>query len=78
MGNCEKCGSKVGTEVHHLQHQKIANEEGIIQNKDALFHKNHLANLITLCESCHLEFHKKKTQHKKVKTSKGYQLVEIT
>lgn len=77
MGSCEKCGTKVGTEVHHLQHQKIANEEGMIQNKDAMFHKNHLANLITLCESCHLDFHKKKTQHKKIKTSKGYQLVEI-
>jgi len=77
MGNCEKCGIKVGTEVHHLQHQNVANEDGIIENSNSLFHKNHLANLITLCESCHLDFHKKKTQHKKIKTSKGYQLVEI-
>ena len=25
MGNCEKCGEK-GTEVHHLQHQNMANK----------------------------------------------------
>jgi DNA mismatch repair protein MutS len=77
MGNCEQCGTKVGTEVHHLQHQQLANQDGIIDTKDGIFHKNHLANLITLCETCHTNFHKKKTQHKKVKTTKGYQLVEI-
>ena len=63
MGNCEKCGVNIGTEVHHLQHQKEANEEGVIETKDTIFHKNHLANLVTLCESCHQEFHKTKTQH---------------
>jgi DNA mismatch repair protein MutS len=77
MGNCEKCGINIGTEVHHLQHQKNANENGIIENNNAVFHKNHLSNLITLCESCHQEFHKQKTQHKKVKTSKGYKLEAI-
>ena len=77
MGNCEKCGINIGTEVHHLQHQKNANEKGIIENNSAIFHKNHLSNLITLCESCHQEFHKQKTQHKKVKTSKGYKLEAI-
>ena len=44
---------------------------------EEIFHKNNLANLITLCEKCHNEFHKSKTQHKKVKTSKGYQIQEI-
>ena len=78
MGTCEKCGVRLGTEVHHLQHQKEADEEGVIQGADTIFHKNKLANLVTLCDLCHLEFHKKKTQHKKVKTSKGYQLVEMT
>ena len=77
MGNCEKCGINIGTEVHHLQHQKEANLDGMIEDKNSIFHKNHLANLITLCEGCHLEFHKKKVQHKKIKTTKGYQVVEL-
>ena len=77
MGLCEKCGLKIGTEVHHLQHQKDANERGILEREDTIFHKNNLANLITLCESCHYDFHKTKKQHKKVKTTKGIKVVEI-
>jgi DNA mismatch repair protein MutS len=77
MGLCEKCGLSLGTEVHHLQHQKEADEKGFITGKDGFFHKNKLANLVTLCETCHHEFHKSKKQHKKVKTSKGFILKEI-
>ena len=78
IGQCEMCNKKIGTEVHHLQHQKEANESNIIISKDTIFHKNHSANLITLCEKCHLEFHKlKNTMHKKVKTSKGQNIVKI-
>jgi DNA mismatch repair protein MutS len=74
---CEKCGKNMGTEVHHLQHQADANEDGIINTNDAIFHKNNLANLMTLCESCHDEIHKKNLKQKKVKTSKGQKLLEI-
>ena len=77
MGLCEKCGLTIGTEVHHLQHQKDADEKGFISGEDGVFHKNKLANLVTLCETCHHEFHKSKKQHKKVKTSKGFILKEI-
>lgn len=77
ISTCEKCGKRMGTEVHHLQHQKESNEDGIIKKNGLTFHKNHVANLATLCESCHDEIHKKKTQHKKVKTSKGVILKEI-
>jgi len=59
--------------VHHLQHQSEANENGIISGP-APFHKNHPANLLTLCEVCHKEIHKKKSQHKKVKTTKGVKI----
>jgi DNA mismatch repair protein MutS len=69
---CEKCGKNAGTEVHHLQHQRRADADGIIYNCDGVLHKNSLANLMTLCENCHHEFHKTDTQYKKVKTSKGY------
>uniref|UniRef100_A0A6C0EQ10 DNA mismatch repair proteins mutS family domain-containing protein n=1 Tax=viral metagenome TaxID=1070528 RepID=A0A6C0EQ10_9ZZZZ len=74
---CEKCGKNMGTDVHHLQHQNEADDDGIIRKQNLTFHKNNLANLLTLCEMCHIEIHKKKTQHKKVKTTKGYIIQEI-
>jgi DNA mismatch repair protein MutS len=74
---CEKCGKNAGKEVHHLQHQSDANEDGIITNSDSVFHKNSLANLMTLCESCHDEIHKKGTKQKKVRTTKGHKIVDI-
>jgi DNA mismatch repair protein MutS len=77
MGICEKCGKNIGTEVHHLQHQKDAKPDGFIFNCDGIIYKNSLANLVTLCENCHQEFHKKDVKHKKVKTSKGMLLHEI-
>ena len=77
MSNCEKCGVTMGTEVHHLQHQSGANNDGFINNNGSVFHKNNVANLITICEKCHNEIHSSGVQHKKVKTSKGYQIREI-
>jgi DNA mismatch repair protein MutS len=77
MNLCEKCNKNVGKEVHHLQHQNEANENGIINKDGKVFHKNNVANLITLCEDCHNEIHKKNIQHKKVKTTKGYIVAEI-
>jgi len=75
VGMCELCGKEPGKEVHHLQHQNLANESGHIINATTggnVFHKNHVANLMTLCEKCHNKIHKeKRTMHKKVKTSKG-------
>lgn len=78
MGSCEKCKTEIGTEVHHLLHQKDANIDGVIQKESLLFHKNHLANLITLCDNCHKDFHNTKKVHKKVKTNKGVSLIEIS
>jgi len=52
-GICELCKQNLGEEVHHLQHQKEADEANFIQH----FHKNHPANLMTVCESCHLKMH---------------------
>ena len=77
VGMCENCGKNPGQEVHHLQYQKDADESGVIYNSDGVFHKNNLANLITLCESCHDEIHKKGTKLKKVKTSKGVKLQNV-
>jgi DNA mismatch repair protein MutS len=57
MGLCENCGVRVGTEVHHLQHQAEADDKGYINNKGYKIHKNNPANLLTLCEKCHDGFH---------------------
>jgi len=77
---CEMCNSETGKEVHHLQHQKDANEDGFIFAEDgSSFHKNHPANLMALCEKCHDKIHKPETgggkkANKKVKTSVGVTL----
>jgi DNA mismatch repair protein MutS len=87
-GMCERCHKKMGEEVHHLQHQKYANDKEYINS----FHKNHPANLMTLCEDCHDSFHLMKsdeentrsdtknqsqTQYRRVKTSEGYEIIKI-
>ena len=92
MGVCEKCEKNAGTEVHHLQHQSEADDDGYINNNGYKIHKNNPANLLTLCEKCHNEFHqnefhndnidgetkvKKKRQYKKVKTTAGVKLQEL-
>ena len=54
---CEKCKVNMGEEIHHLQEQRNANEDGFIDG----FHKNHVANLMSICQKCHDEIHCKKT-----------------
>ena len=70
-GICEICKQNIGTEIHHLQHQQEANKDGFIET----FHKNHKANLVSICEECHLKMHddnNKEIVTKKKKTTKGY------
>lgn len=78
MNVCENCGENLGKEVHHLQHQKEADENGIIKKNGSAFHKNNLANLISLCEDCHDKIHKNKKQHKKSKTTDGKYVLRET
>ena len=74
-GLCELCKKEVGEEVHHLQHQREADSNDYIQH----FHKNHRANLLTVCESCHLKMHETGQQYKRVFTTgeNGYVLSKI-
>ena len=67
------CKNKMATEIHHLQHQKNANENGYIDG----FHKNHLANLFAVCEECHHLLHDESEGHVKVKTSDGLNLKNV-
>ena len=78
-GMCEICKTELGEEIHHLNEQKDANKDGYIGN----FHKNHQANLISICEKCHTKLHAKSENVEepikriiKKKTTKGYILSE--
>ena len=77
---CKMCNKNKATETHHLQHQMNANNNGIIisqTDNNTMFHKNHPANLLTICESCHKGIHKDKKQHAKKKTSNGIILINM-
>ena len=75
VGMCEKCNKNPAKEVHHLQHQSSANDDGVIYNCDGVFYKNNLANLMSLCDSCHDDMHENfKKGSKRVKTTRGYKI----
>lgn len=65
---CEFCNKKLGTEIHHLQYQCDANENKYIENS---FHKNHNANLSSICSDCHNHIHSLNLRYEKRKTMDG-------
>lgn len=67
-GICEMCKSEIAGETHHMSPQKDASPEGHI----GTFHKNHKANLLSVCEKCHDLIHAKETVLIRKKTTKGY------
>ena len=75
VGNCELCKENKASEVHHLQHQKNADKDK--NNYIDTFHKNHVANLLNICETCHKKIHLSGAQHKIVKTTLGYRIQEL-
>lgn len=70
---CEICQNEIGTEIHHLQHQKNADTHNFIGH----FHKNHVANLASVCEKCHDAIHTKGEQHRKIMTSNGPIIIKM-
>lgn len=74
-GVCELCNKEVGQEVHHMQPQKEADEEGFIETSQGVFHKNHVANLMNICETCHDEHHRNETSMVRKKTTGGYKVM---
>ena len=71
-GNCEICNKKA-QDMHHMNPQKLADEQGFI----GTFHKNHKANLMAVCKKCHDKFTRDDTVHRRVKTTQGYKTMEI-
>jgi DNA mismatch repair protein MutS len=83
VGICEICKSELAEEVHHLSPQRGADKNGFIKTDTMIFHKNHKANLTSVCSACHDKIHsndkigieKTEKQQKitrKKKTTKGY------
>ena len=67
VGLCEKCGINMSKEVHHLTHQSQSDADGYILVHGYKVHKNRLANLMSLCESCHDDFHRINENKKQIK-----------
>ena len=86
-GLCEMCKTNISEETHHLLEQQMADDDGYI----GAVHKNHTANLMALCEKCHLKMHNpimandipdismgtstKKPSFARKKTTKGYTVI---
>jgi len=70
-GMCEICRCEIAEETHHLSPQKDADKNGFIGS----FHKNHKANLTSVCEKCHDKLHETTDIKKKKKTTNGYKIV---
>jgi len=79
VSDCEICMKHKASEVHHLQHQKNASPENnyIVNKSKQSFHKNHVANLVNICEHCHKEIHKANQEHRVVKTMSGYKIMPL-
>ena len=85
-GMCEMCMETMSEEVHHLAPQAAADENGFITTNGGVFHKNHVANLASVCSRCHDKLHaggsggtvgkpgggKTRGVLKRVKTTGGY------
>lgn len=71
-GRCEFC-EREGLEMHHLNPQELAGENGYIGQH----HKNHKANLANVCKPCHHNITINKILYRRIKTSIGYKLIEI-
>ena len=71
QGNCELCG-KPFDDVHHMKYQKNADAGGFING----MHKNHVANLMSVCKECHDNIHRNNVVYEKKRTTNGYELVK--
>jgi len=68
---CEICKKEPGDHVHHLLYQKDANGDFISHEVNNSIHKNHCANLISICEQCHNDIHEKDIRYVKKQTTNG-------
>jgi DNA mismatch repair protein MutS len=73
-GECEICNVEMGEEIHHLDPQKAADKNGFI----GAFHKNHAANLMSICAKCHDKMHANSSvKLVRKKTTKGHMATNV-
>ena len=72
-GICELCKTEIAEETHHIVEQQTADNDGFIGH----FHKNHKANLMSVCGNCHDKIHHDNSIEVKQrkKTTKGYEYI---
>ena len=68
---CEICGD-AADDIHHMIEQNKADKNQFINH----FHKNHKANLMSICKRCHDKIHKDDIQYERKKSTNGYVFVE--
>ena len=73
---CELCGINYSDDVHHMIPQNRANSDKIIQTSNLVFNKNHKANLMNICKSCHEKETKSNRELLRKKTTDGYKVFE--
>jgi DNA mismatch repair ATPase MutS len=75
---CEVCSNHIATDVHHINQQCDANQNGIINDmENGIFNKNKLWNLVSLCKECHIGVHNVPSKLEiggYIKTSNGVEL----
>jgi hypothetical protein len=82
LNMCELCKVREAVETHHLVPQAMADEDGAVYGDDETttpFHKNHPANLMSICHHCHENYTKENKlnkKHRRVKTTKGNIILE--
>ena len=55
---CEVCNDNIASDVHHINQQCDANQNGIINDmENGIFNKNKIWNLVSLCKECHIGVH---------------------
>ena len=61
IDKCQICDSVKNLETHHIEFQKNTDEYGFIIKKTLNhIHKDHISNLVILCDVCHDKIHSNK------------------
>ena len=63
-------GTAADERLHYKALERDADENGFIGS----FHKNHPANLMSICEKCHDQIHAENITFQRKKTTEGYKL----
>jgi DNA mismatch repair protein MutS len=63
---CSICKTNKAVETHHIKEQKLADKNNFIGH----LHKNHVSNLLPLCEECHYNIHEKNNEKVNEKVTK--------